>query len=164
VSGQAVVGGRSTSPLAVRGMRVALLLVCWFLPLVALGSAPDCESTGLRPRGTLTATEWKTVTSNSPTSDPVILEARFLLNKGSDDLSAEELRQAVKIPWSQARRLILLGSVTRVRLALDSGVYLVTLRTRSGKSYSTREAAPHDLTNLVKLVDPCGIYITIWQP
>ena len=98
----------------------------------------------------------------SPSVDPVISEAQFLLNKGSDAISADELGRAVPIQWAQARRLILLGSVSRIYTKYpNEGLYLAT---RSGKIYSTKVTPPDNLWGLTNLIDPCHVYISIWQP
>ena len=98
-----------------------------------------------------------------PTSDPVISEARFLLDRGPiEDISGDEMRRAISITWSQARRLLLLGTVTRLYTKYPAeGLYLGT---RSKKVYFTKVTQPDDLWDLTKLVDPCGVYISIVEP
>ena len=142
-------------------MRLSLFLACFLSPLVAVAGPLDCKDTGLRPNHLLSASEMDLATRGTPSSDPIISEASFLLNKASDDISAEEMRRAGSISWSQARRLLLLGAVTRLHSSPGASVYLMT---RSGKFYSTKVTSPDDLWDLVRLVDPCGIYITVWQP
>jgi hypothetical protein len=140
-------------------MRLAILIASLLFPLMALGSPPDCRNAGLRP-GVFSTKEWELVTSSSPSSDPWISEARFLLNR--PDFSTDEIQRAVSITWPQAKRLILLGSVSRIYTKYPNEG--LTLGTRSGKTYQTKVTGHDDLWKLTKLVDPCGVYILIVQP
>jgi hypothetical protein len=101
------------------------------------------------------------VNGDSPSSDPVITEARFLL-KASDSISADEMRHAVSIPWAQARRIFLLGAVNRVYTKYPAeGLYIGT---RSGQIYVTKIIGSDSLWDLTKLLDPCHVYISVWEP
>jgi hypothetical protein len=142
-------------------MRVALLFLCSVLPPIAVGDPLGCSNTGLRPRGVLSDSEWRAATHGLSSSEPVIAEAAYLLKKGSDDFSTDERQRASNIDWPQARRLILLGAVNRVNYVPGAAVYIGT---RSGKVYMTKVTQPPDLLELVKLVDPCRLYISFWQP
>jgi hypothetical protein len=141
-------------------MRVALLLAC-LLALPAFAGPPtNCGGAGLGP-GVLSVKEWDLVNGNAPASDPVISEARFLL-KASDSISAEEIRHAVSIPWTQARRIFLLGAVSRVYTKYPAeGLYMGT---RSGRIYVTKVTGSDNFWDLTKRIDPCHLYISVWQP
>ena len=94
---------------------------------------------------------------------PVVSEASFLLNRGpTEAISGDEMRRAISISWGQARRLLLLGTVNRLYTRYPAEALYVG--TRSGKVYLTKVTQPDDLWSLTKLVDPCGVYISIVQP
>jgi len=130
-------------------MRLTPWCVFAFFPLAAIANPPGCKGTGLRPDGVLSASELR-ATQDPVSSDPVISEAHYLLY-GPDSLSSEGMYRAISIPWSKARRLILLGSVTRIYVSHpDKHVYLGA---KSGKSYVAKMSEPHDLSDLLKRVE-----------
>ena len=140
-------------------MRIAILVGC-LLPFTALASAPDCRNTGLGP-GVLSMKEWELVNKDTPSSDPLITEARYLL-KASDSISEDEMHRAVSIPWAHAKRLLLLGAVSRVYTKYAAeGLYMGT---RSGRIYVTKVTGSDNLWDLIKLIDPCHLYISVWEP
>jgi hypothetical protein len=142
-------------------MRFCMIIGFLAMPPLAFATSPECQKVGLGPQ-VLSNHEWDLVHDTSPSKDPVINEARFLLNKASDPISTAEMRVATAIPWAQAKRLLLLGAVSRIYTAYpNEGLYLGT---RSGKVYSTKVAPPDNLWDLTKLVDPCHAYISVIEP
>lgn len=82
-------------------MRVLLLL--FLVPIAALADPLDCGNAGVEP-GVLTSQQWDALGTSSPSSDPILLESRFLFSKESRPISAKEMRNATPIPWETGQK------------------------------------------------------------
>lgn len=136
-----------------------LLFVFIVLPTLVVADPQDCRRIGVTP-DTLTSREWDALSPLSASSDPIILESRFLLF--SKPISTQERQRAAPISWETAKRLILLGAVNRIFEAYPgNAVYLATW---SGHIYTSKAPGPKDVASVVSLVDPCNVYIHVSMP
>jgi hypothetical protein len=142
-------------------MRVAALVVFFALSPYAIADAPNCKETGLRP-DIFTSKEWESLRQESPSSNPVLSEGRYLFNRASKSISPKEMRLSESLSWQQAKKLILLGAVNR--LFKDYPGPKLYLGTRSGRVYVTNVDSSDNLWDLTNLVDPCHVFISIWEP
>jgi hypothetical protein len=135
-------------------MRILLLLL--LAPTALLADSLDCRSAGLNP-GVLTPQQWDALGTSSASSDPILLEGRFLFSKASKSISAKEMHNASPIPWETASKMILLGSVNRIFKDYP-GIYLAT---RSGRVYASKIVGVDDVMTMVTLIDPCHAFVTV---
>jgi hypothetical protein len=146
---------RSISSFQVTRMRHVLSVVCVLVPLTALGGIPRCADAKFQRADLLTPEQWRSVLAEQADGDPVLLEA----------VEQEHVRSQgdpvpkgvpIAISWTQARTLILLGTV---RTTYQKHDLKVILATHSGRRFITQEPTLDAVTKVVAEVDPCHAYI-----
>jgi hypothetical protein len=130
-------------------MRKYVLLLGLVVSDASLADSPGCGDNALTPK------QMTAVLDGKPNGDPVLLEAMALPR-----LSALQPLARAKSPkpisWEQARAMILLGAVVEF---LEKRDLTVTLTTRGGNAYLTREPRDAEVSRLSELVDPCHTFI-----
>jgi hypothetical protein len=88
-----------------------------------------------------------------------VVVAEYLIKWGPPSKLPELPRRdpATAIDWPQAKRLILNGLVVTVIQHRSRDVWIIST---SGKTYMTQETAPDEVVRIVRVVDPCELFIT----
>jgi hypothetical protein len=144
-------------------MRAVWLFVSLAFSAVSMAypDPPQCKGLGLRP-GAFSDQEWQAVAKEPQSGDPVITEAGYLMSEPVASISAYEQHHALSIPWPKAKRLILMGAITRMYTKYaEEGLYLGS---RSRKTYFTKVLKPDSLFDLLSRIDPCHMFISIEEP
>jgi len=136
-------------------MRSVLFAVYAVLPLTVLANTPLCGDAKFQRADLLTPEQWQSVLAEKADGDPVLLEAiEHEHTRGHDDPAPKGA--PIPISWTQARTLILLGTVRTTYQAHDLKVVLAT---HSGRRFITQEPTLDAVSKVVSAVDPCHAYI-----
>lgn len=125
-----------------------LLAACALSPFAVVAKTPLCGEI-------LSPDQWKSVLSEKADGDPVLSEAiEHERARNQDDPSPKGI--PMLISWTQARTLVLLGTVRTTHQMHDLKVVLVTI---SGRRFVTAEPKIDEIDKVVAVVDPCHAYV-----
>jgi hypothetical protein len=156
---------RSTSSLALMRTLVAIAcLVVWH----SVSASPMCGDSKPESESLLSQEQWNAVraaalSGHSLVGDTVLKEELVVQRrvvKTGEIAHGKTMQRAVVIPWEQARKMILLGAVRSIFHSQGSKVLLTTL---SGRTFASFEPNGGDTRELVNVVDPCRVFISVWS-
>jgi hypothetical protein len=125
---------------------------------VAMADAPMCGDMKPNHDELLSSQDWRLVARGQSNGDLVLAEAAAVETRKGQDAPLL-VKNTKRITWDQARKLVLLGAVSKVVQSHDLSVQLTT---RLKKVYVTREPKIDDIVHLVKVVDPCQVFVHAW--
>lgn len=72
------------------------------------------------------------------------------------DAGLPNSENAIEIPWNDAKRMVLLGFITKTMQGHNKVVYL---ESKSGKVYRASEPKIDNISAIIRIVDPCHIHV-----
>jgi hypothetical protein len=143
-------------------MRYLFTLLLAVPTLVAAAESATCPFGEPTPWDhELSRDELSAVLDDKPGADIVLREAAaFQKAMRQPPASDAEMQRARQVTWVQARRLVVLGLITKLQTLHNGSVYL---RSRGGRLYVTHPPDGKALWKLVWTVDPCHLFINAWS-
>lgn len=127
------------------------------LPVTLLASDRPCSKPStMSALGSLSESEREAVRDEKPSGSVVVAEAIDRIK--SMPARKSEGVKTQSIPWTDARKIILMGAAEVVFVTHSGAVSIVS---KSGQKYTAQQPSPGMVVALVGIVDPCHIFVSL---
>ena len=145
-----------------------LVAISFLIVWDSVSASPMCGDSKPESESLLSQEQWNAVRAAALRGQPLVgdtvLKEELIVQrravKSGEIAHSKTMQRAVVIPWEQARKMILLGTVRSIFHSQGSKVWLTTL---SGRTFASLEPNGSDTQELVNVVDPCRVFISIWS-